>query len=47
VLGVVLVGLGVLLRNALDEPDDMARAQGIQQGAQQGGRRWTQPGTIR
>ena len=29
VLGVVLVALGVLLRAALDEPDDIARAQGI------------------
>jgi hypothetical protein len=47
VLGVVLVALGALLRNALDEPDDMERAQGIQHGVQQSGRRWTQPGTIR
>jgi hypothetical protein len=39
VLGVVLVALGALLRAALDEPDDMARAQGMQQP--------TQPGTIR
>jgi hypothetical protein len=36
VLGVVLVALGVLLRAALGEPDDMARAQGIQQPTQSG-----------
>jgi hypothetical protein len=40
VAGVVLVALGALLRNALDEPDDMARARGTQQSASQG----TQPG---
>jgi hypothetical protein len=35
VLGVILVTVGALLRSALDEPEDMARAQGIQQGIQQ------------
>jgi hypothetical protein len=43
VLGVILVAVGALLRTALDEPDDMARAQGIRQSTQQG----AQPGPIR
>ena len=43
VLGVVLVALGALLRNALDEPDDMARAQGTKPNAPQR----EQPGPVR